>query len=220
MIGSSNETLGMTVDRKEQGSTRQSILQLLRRHSEMTAAELSAALGFGAVGVRQHLALLERDGLVRIAGLRRNVGRPSHLYTLTTEAENRFPRRYDRLALEVITCLGQVAGAGCVDEVLALRRAAMLKELAPALEGKSRGEQVATLAAMLAEQGYMCECEQASDGSYLLTEYNCPVDCVARQHPQLCAHEIRLYQELLGTEITRDGTIAEGAPCCRYRIPA
>lgn len=209
----------MTVDRKEQGSTRQSILQLLRRNSEMTAAELSDALGFGAVGVRQHLALLERDGLVRLVGLRRNVGRPSHLYALTPEAERHFPRRYDRLALEVLTYVGEVAGEACIDAVLARRRAEMLRELGPALADKSRGEQVAALAAILAEQGYMCECEQEADGSYVLTEYNCPVDCVARQHPQLCAHEIMLYQELLGAEITREGTIAEGAPCCRYRIP-
>jgi predicted ArsR family transcriptional regulator len=210
----------MTADRKEQGSTRQSILQLLRRHSELTALELSEALGVGAVGVRQHLALLERDGLVRIAGLRRNVGRPSHLYALTAEAETRFPRRYDRLALELLSCVGEVAGADCVEQVLAQRRAALRGELEPLLTGKSRGEQVATLSAILAEQGYMCEWEQAPDGSYLLTEYNCPVDCVARRHPGLCAQELQLYEELLGVEVTRDGTIAAGAPCCRYRIPA
>lgn len=215
-----NEMLGMSLDRKEQGSTRQSILQLLRRHGEMTALELSEALGVGAVGVRQHLALLERDLLVRIAGLRRNVGRPSHVYALTAEAEERFPRRYDLLALDVIGYMGEVAGPEVVDQVLALRRAEMVRALAPALAGKCRGDQVAALAAILAEQGYMCEWEQAPDGSFLLTEYNCPVDCVARKHPQLCAQEILLYEDLLGVPVEREGTIAEGAHCCRYRIPA
>lgn len=210
----------MTVDRKEQGSTRQSILQLLRRHGEMTALELSEALGVGAVGVRQHLALLERDTLVRVSGLRRNVGRPSHLYTLTPEAEERFPRRYDRLALEMFGYLGAVAGPAAVDQALALRRADMARELAPALAGKCRGEQVATLAAILSEQGYMCEWEQTEDGSFVLSEYNCPVDCVARRHPEICAQEILLYEELFGVPVTRDGTIVAGAHCCRYRIPA
>ncbi len=210
----------MTVDRKEQGSTRQSILQLLRRHGPMTALELSDALSVGAVGVRQHLALLERDGLVTITGLRRNIGRPSHLYGLTPEAEARFPKRYDALALDVITCVGEVGGAEAVDHVLAARRRAMARQIAPALAGKSRAEQVATLAALLAEQGYMCEWEQQPDGSFLLSEYNCPVDCVAREHPQICSHELLLYEELLGTPLTRDGTIAAGAHCCCYRIPA
>lgn len=212
--------LGMSLDRKEQGSTRQSILQLLRRHGEMTALELSEALGVGAVGIRQHLALLERDALVRIAGLRRNVGRPSHVYALTPEAVERFPRRYDRLALDVIGYVGAVAGPEGVNEMLALRRAEMVRELAPALAGKSRGECVAALAAILVEQGYMCEWEQAPDGSYLLTEYNCPVDCVARLHPQMCAQELLLYEELLGAQVEREGTIAAGANYCRYRIPA
>ena len=40
----------------------------------MTAAELSDVLIIGAVGIRQHLALLERDALVHIAGIRRAVG--------------------------------------------------------------------------------------------------------------------------------------------------
>src|SRR5215216_3789160 len=53
----------MMLDHREQGETREQILALLRRNSTMTAAELSDALGIGAVGVRQHLALLDRDGL-------------------------------------------------------------------------------------------------------------------------------------------------------------
>ena len=100
------------------------------------------------------------------------------------------------------------------------RRAGLVRELAPLLAGKSRGEQVAALSSILAEQGYMCEWEQAADGSFLLTEYNCPVDCVARRHPGLCAQELQLYEELLGVALTRDVTIATGAACCRYRIPA
>ena len=56
----------MTLEHREQGETREQILTLLRHRGDMTAAELSEALGIGAVGVRQHLALLDRDGLVRI----------------------------------------------------------------------------------------------------------------------------------------------------------
>jgi predicted ArsR family transcriptional regulator len=209
----------MTAERKEQGSTRRSILQLLRRNGEMTALELSERLRVGAVGIRQHLALLERDGLVRVSGLRRSVGRPSHLYVLTPDAEDRFPKGYDRLALELLANISAVAGPSVVEHVLANRRTELLHELGPHVEGKSRPEQVAALAELLAEQGYMCEWEQEPDGSYVLTEFNCPVDCVARQHPQLCVQELRLYEDLLGVPVTQESTIAQGAHCCRYRIP-
>ncbi|NTU79978.1 MAG: helix-turn-helix domain-containing protein [Chloroflexales bacterium] len=210
----------MTAERKEQGSTRQSILQLLRRNGEMTALELSECLRVGAVGVRQHLALLERDGLVRIAGLRRSVGRPSHLYILTPEAEERFPKRYDRLALEMLAYISETGGPEAVDLVLTHRRAGQMHELVPHLSGKCRTEQVAALCAVLSEQGYMCEWGQEPDGSYVLIEFNCPVDCIARQHAQLCAHELQLYEDLLGVQLIQESTIAQGAQCCRYRVTA
>lgn len=209
----------MGVERKEQGTTRQSILQLLRRHSKMTALELSDALNIGAVGIRQHLALLERDGLVQIAGLRRNVGRPSHLYTLTVEAEAIFPKRYENLALDVINYMVEISGPHAVEELLSRRREDLFRMIAPCLQGKERTEQIAELTQRLIEQGYMCEYEQQPDGSFMLTEYNCPVDCVARQHPQICDQELRLYEDLLGTPIIRETTIALGSHCCSYRIP-
>lgn len=207
-------------ERREQGATRQNILNLLRRHGEMTAQEISDALGIGAVGVRQHLALLERDGQVQVVGVRRNIGRPSHLYALTAEAEACFPKGYDRLALDLVTCLDDIGGSAAIEQVLSRRREALAQEFRPHLDGKDRAARVAALAELLAEQGYMCEWEQHEDGSFTLTEYNCPVDCVARRHPQFCAQELRLYEDLLGTPIARDGTIATGARCCRYHVPA
>lgn len=210
----------MTFERKEQRSTRQNILQLLRRNGEMTAQDLSDALRVGAVGVRQHLALLERDGQVRVAGVRRGIGRPSHLYTLTAEAEDLFPKRYDLLALDLLVYVEQAGGPTAVEQVLTRRREDLARTLAPSLDGKDRAEQVAALADMLVEQGYMCEWEQLDDGSFMLTEYNCPVDCVARRHPELCAQELQLYADLLGTPIVRESTIAAGAHRCRYHIPA
>ncbi len=96
----------------------------------------------------------------------------------------------------------------------------MARDLLPRLAGKARPEQVSALASILVEQGYMCEYEQLEDGSFLLIEYNCPVDCIARQHPQLCTQEIQLYEDLIGAPISRESTIAQGSHCCRYHIPA
>src|SRR5438046_10227589 len=99
----------MTLDHREQGETREQILALLRRHSTMTAAELSDALGIGAVGVRQHLALLDRDGLVHTTGVRGGVGRPSHLYALPDDAETLCPKRCEEMmvgAYELVWAVG------------------------------------------------------------------------------------------------------------------
>lgn len=210
----------MGLEHREQGETRQQILSLLRRSGSMTAAELSQSLGIGAVGVRQHLALLERDGLVRIADVRRRVGRPSHLYALTPDAEALFPKRYDKLASDAIEFIAAAGGEPAVDQFLTRRRAVLAAQFAPRLAGKGRAEQVAELTAVLSEQGYMAEWSQESDGTFMLTEYNCPVDCIARAYTQLCSHELTLYEDLIGTSIAREETLSDGGTCCRYRIPA
>lgn len=210
----------MALEQREQGATRQQILELLRRNGQMTAGELSDSLGIGAVGVRQHLALLERDELVCTTGVRRGVGRPSQLYALTAIAEERFPRRYDRLAIDAIGFVEETGGAEAVVRFFGQRREKLRAQFAPRLLGKSRVEQVAELAAILTEQGYMCEWEQLPDGTLTLTEHNCPIDCVARDYPQACTQELKLYEDILGVPIIRDETIAAGANCCRYRIGA
>jgi predicted ArsR family transcriptional regulator len=210
----------MVANEKDEPGTRQMILELLRRQRQMTALELSESLGIGAVGVRQHLTLLERDGLVRVAGLRRSIGRPSHLYELTSEAESRFPKRYEYIALDVINYVAEMGGEEAVEHVFTRRREDLVQKLRPQIVGLSRADQVEALAGILAAQGYMCEYEQQEDGSFILTEFNCPVDCVARRYPQICAQELHLYEELLGVTLERDLTISNGSHCCRYRIPA
>jgi len=210
----------MTLEHREQGETRTQILTLLRQRGRMTAAELSEALGIGAVGVRQHLALLDRDGLIATAGLRRGVGRPSHLYALTPTAEGLFPKRYDRLALDALAFVEEQGGEPAIDRLFAERRRKLAEQYGPRLAGKPRGQQVAELAAILNEQGYMCEWDELPDGTFLLVEHNCPVDCVARDYPQACEHELKLYEQVLGVPLVREETISEGGLCCRYRIGA
>lgn len=210
----------MTLEHREQGETRAQILTLLRRRGQMTAAELSDALGIGAVGVRQHLALLDRDGLVHACGVRRGVGRPSHLYTLTIKSEALFPKRYDRLALDALAFVEAQGGEMAIDQLFAERRRKLTAQYAPRLAGKHRADQVAELAAILTEQGYMCEWEQLPDGGFAVIEHNCPVDCVARDYPQSCEHELKLYEDVLGVALVREETLSEGGSCCRYRISA
>lgn len=208
----------MTLETREQGQTRQEILDLLRRHGQMTASELSEALGIGAVGVRQHLALLERDALVCTVGVRRGVGRPSHLYALTSQAEALFPRRYDRLLMDALAFVEKCGGTAAIEDLFAYRRQQLTQQYMARLAGKSRAEQVAELSQILTEQGYMCEWEQFPDGSFVLIEHNCPIDCVARDYPQACTNELKLYQDLLDTPLVREETMSQGGICCRYRI--
>lgn len=206
-------------EQREQGETRQNILGLLRRHHTMTAIELGDALGIGAVGIRQHLALLERDALVQVSGLRRSVGRPSHLYSLTPEAEAQFPKDYSSVALDALQFIESQLGAESVDVFFARRRSQAAATLRPKLVSDSLVNNVETLSVLLREQGFMTE-YGAGDEEFTIVHYNCPLDCVARAYPQACVQEQLLYQDVLGVPVELVSTLASGATCCRYRIQA
>src|SRR5437773_9116710 len=79
-------------------STRQQILEYIQRHGRATVKELGAIIGLTSTGIRQHLTVLERDGLVDAREERGRVGRPTLVYSLTERADVLFPKRYDMLA--------------------------------------------------------------------------------------------------------------------------
>ena len=57
-------------------ATRQEILDYLRRLGHATVRDLGAHLGLTATGIRQHLTVLERDGMIEAHEERGRVGRP------------------------------------------------------------------------------------------------------------------------------------------------
>src|SRR3989337_2755393 len=79
-------------------STRGRILEYLQRHGRGTVKELGLLLSLTSTGIRQHLTVLERDGLVEAREERGRVGRPTLVYSLTEKADGPFPKTYDLLA--------------------------------------------------------------------------------------------------------------------------
>jgi predicted ArsR family transcriptional regulator len=94
----------------------------------------------------------------------------------------------------------------------------MVSELGPRLEGLGFDARVRRLTEMLRESGYEAEAERLTDGSYVLTEWNCPQAELAREYRQLCDQELTVYRELLGAEVFRESRIAGGASRCSYRV--
>jgi len=200
------------------GTSREEIVHQLRVRGGVGADSLAETLGVSKQCVRKHLDVLERDGYVQHAAERGERGRPAHVYRLTVKAEQLFPKRYDLFAKTVLRQIGAVWGerglntifCGCASETVATLR--------PQLEGLGFDARVNRLTELLDEMGYGAEIEKLSDGSYLLTEWNCPQAEVAREYRQLCDQELIVYRELLGTEVFRESRIAGGARACAYRV--
>ena len=85
--------------------TRGRIIDLIRR-SQPTATEIADQLELTYNAVRVHLTALERDGLIRKAGLRRGETRPSATYELAAGVEDALSRAYMPFASHLMRALG------------------------------------------------------------------------------------------------------------------
>src|SRR5437762_6354083 len=119
------------------GGTRGRLLALLRT-APRTVEELAAELGLTDNGVRQHLMVLERDGMVRQSGVRRGpgAGKPAAIYELHPEAEPLLSRAY----APVLATLLEVVS----DELSTIQARRLLREtgrrIAASLGGRAAGD--------------------------------------------------------------------------------
>ncbi len=199
-------------------TTRQEILSLIKHRGPMTVQELSRTLEITPMGVRQHLAILERDGHVQSNGIRRGQGRPSRVYSITLEGDKIFPRTYEQLAITLLDDTKALDGEAKVDALFEHRRARLLEQYRARMAGQEFSEKVATLAKIRDEEGYVAEHAQLDKDTFALIEHNCPIRTVADAHRQACKCEMTLFAEALGADVTRTEYILSGAPHCRYVI--
>src|SRR5215211_1027531 len=204
----------MTSDRA--GGTRERILVLLRRHGRLSAPGLAQLLQLTSVGVRRHLAVLERDGLVSSALEKPRRGRPTAVYRLTDAGLETFPRHYDEVAREALAFLRD-RDAAALSQFLAWRNERLAASYAGRVDGATLAERTDALAEVLSEQGFMAEVESAPDG-LRLCQHNCTVEHLAAELPDLCTSEAELFERLLGTQVEREATVVDGAVRCVTRI--
>jgi predicted ArsR family transcriptional regulator len=200
------------------GASREEIVNLLRARGPAGADELAASLGVSKQCVRKHLDVLERGGYVEHNRERQERGRPAHIYRLTLKADELFPKRYDLFAKAVLRQVGAVWGERGLNTVFCGCAEEMIARLRPQIERLGFDARVRRLSELLGEMGYAAQLEKLSDGSYLLTEWNCPITDVARDYRQACERELEVYRKLLGTEVFRESRIVGGASRCMYRV--
>jgi len=199
-------------------TTRSEILSLIKRYGPMTVQELSRRLVITPMGVRQHLAILERDGLLRSDGVRRGQGRPSRVYGITPQGDLVFPRTYEQVATSLLDDICAIDGDAKVDALFEHRRKRQLDQYRAVMAGKDLPERVTALAALRDAEGYLAESEQQDKNTFILIEYNCPIRSVASAYAQACACELALFSDALEAEVSRTDHIVAGSPRCRFVI--
>lgn len=192
---------------------RPAILDLLKIHGPCNAPALAKHRGVALTAVRQQLAMLQREGLIRVRTEKRKVGRPTHLYLLTDKAEALFPQAYGPLALGLLRQIRDVDGDRKIDRLFERRTRALVASYKKRLAGMSVAEKMRELARIRAEEGYMARSENKG-----LSEHHCPIAAIAREFPQVCRFEKKLFEAVLGSPLDRTDHLASGGRACVYAL--
>ncbi len=208
-----------------QSSTKQNILAYLKRAGAGTIDGIAREFELARMTIRQHLAALERDGLVVSSEERRKTGRPHLVYRLSEGGEERFPRRYERLAelaLAEVAFLDADEIAGLTPE--AKKRLLLLKmaervyrDHEAEVQGRPLPERVQIVTGILEEEGGLAEWTPR-DGGFEIADHNCVYRRVVESHPDLCDWHISLLGRLLGQEVECSQFMSRGADSCRFLV--
>lgn len=200
-------------DAPSDASTRQRILDLLLANGTMTAAEIAAALDLTTTGIRRHLAVLTENGQISAHDQQgaRGRGRPAKSYALTAAGRAGFGQAYDELALNAMAELIAAAGPDAIDRLTEKRLAEVCDDFRRRRAAEPAADGTQLLADALNAAGYFASA--APDGE--LCQHHCPVAHVAERFPQLCEAETTIFARLLGADLSRSATIADGDRACR-----
>ena len=202
-------------------TTQDKILYQIKRLGPMPAKALAEKLGITTMGIRQHLAQLEQQALVRAGDPAPQArGRPVSTWHLTDRGHSRFPDAHAQVTVELITNVRDLLGEEALDTIIGNRAREALDHYKRTLsKQKSLKQKCDELGRLRSEEGYMAEIERISDTEYLLVENHCPICIAAKTCQGFCSSELETFQALFDdADVTREEYLLDGGRRCSYRI--
>ena len=201
--------------------TRRAITKLLKTEGPIDSTQLAKRLGLTAMAVRQHLYVLQREGLVTAKERPVPIGRPAKFWRLTPEADHLFPEAYAELSVALIDSVKDAFGDEGLERVLTSRCARQRSDYGKRIPRHASLERkLQELAKVRSEEGYMAEVRSEGDGSFLLVENHCPICAAANACQGFCSTELDLFRSVLGPGVVveRAEHIVKGDQRCVYKV--
>ena len=212
----------------QQPSTKQDILQYLLKQGQATAQELAESLDISPQAIRRHLKDLEAEELIRYQTVQAGMGRPQHMYELTSQGRERFPNRYHEFAVSLLDTLTETVGRDQMSSILRKQWERKAMEYREILGNGPLPERVAQLVELRRAEGYMAEWyplepEEAAGGQtvprLMVAEHNCVISQIAESFPRVCDHELEMFAAALhDCSVERTHWIINGEHRCGYLI--
>jgi predicted ArsR family transcriptional regulator len=215
MCNTSPEMRRTKLDKRFFQSTRGRIVTLLRG-TKKTVNELSEELELTDNAVRAHLLSLERDGLIKQAGIQRGRRKPHFAYELTDESEHLFPKAYDALLNQLITTLKGRLTPGELENVLREVGRSLAGAHTSGAENGDLDRRLEKALAALEAIGGAARIEK-DGGKCVIRSEACPLAAAVTEHPEVCRLAETLLSEITGAEV-QEHCDREGTPRCRFEV--
>ncbi|MEK3886453.1 helix-turn-helix transcriptional regulator [Bacillus sp. FSL K6-3431] len=201
-------------------TTREKLLDLLKKETQMTVNQMSQRLNITEMAVRKHLNILDRDSFIQVSEIKQPMGRPVQVFSLTKEAEVLFPKNYENLTVDFLHDLQQLQGDEIIDQLFENRSKRLADKYASYVKNTlSNKEKLETLTNIQSQKGYMAELNQIDTNQFELIEYNCPIFEVSKNFKQACTCETKMFKKILNTKhVQRTSCKADGENHCHFLI--
>ncbi|WP_407272363.1 helix-turn-helix transcriptional regulator [Radiobacillus sp. PE A8.2] len=205
---------------EQQLSTRQSILELLKKNRSFSVSELRTHLDITEMAIRKHLFKLEGERLINSRTVRQPMGRPVIYYSLSPTGEKLFPANYGTIMVDFLSDIEEMNGQEAIDTLFKNRQKRLEKQYGRRIDFDSGlEEKVNELVHLQNESGYMAEYSVRNQEEIEFSQYNCPIASISKKYNQPCDCEMSLLKKVLDTDnVERLSCLTEGDNCCKYVV--
>lgn len=202
---------------KKKRTTREVILHGIKQSPQSTVEDLAEVAEVSPVTVRHHLNALLADGAIEAASVRRKVGRPYYVYSLSQRGQEMFPKRYVQLTSRLLDELKGRLPEDAIGEIFEGVVETVLEEHRGEFEHLPLEERLDYLTELLTEEGFLASWER-TDAGYKLVEYSCPYLSIGSTHSEVCHFDRQLINGILQLNVLQESCMLHGAHCCEFSI--
>ena len=194
-------------------ATRRRIVELLRREP-LTIAALATRLGLTASAIRVHVTRLERDGLLRRAGVERGLNRPAAIYGVAPGVDAVLCAAYVPFVANLLLAMGD--GLGSREVVTLMRRTGRRLAADYARPSGTLPRRTRAASVILNALGALTTVD-VSDGQLAIRSFDCPLASAVASRPEVCRALESFVAELVQAPV-RERCDRSGRPRCRFEI--
>ncbi len=198
--------------------TETQIILIIKEKGEQSLQQLSEELKISKMGVLNHIKRLEEKGFIRRIQKKGKVGRPYFLFSLTEDSKENLASSSSWMLNGLISYLKDTGNGSLVEDFLRERYDQIRLEYEKRMSHLKRDMRLNELVRIRESENYFPILREASQGTYELQEFNCPIYQISRHFGVACGLETKLFSSVLDMDVESTHRQVDGHGVCRFLI--